>query len=183
MKLLLGLILAIGLQAEARKNKNRDFDRDHDRQQQEQNYRDNRSNRSYPIGPDMRLTPGSLCTRPDYRRYPEQIAYCERNVETQRKYQIIDNYNRELGYKIERSQRQQFKIDHYIPLCMGGSNETNNLWPQHVTVYNQTDSLEGLLCEKMKAGRLLQVKAIEYIKTAKKDLSRVREITNEVNRL
>lgn len=139
--------------------------------------------RTFPLGPDMKLTPGSLCDRPDYRRYPEQIAYCSRDVESSRKYQIIEDYNHQLGYNIERKDRNQYKIDHYIPLCMGGSNKNDNLWPQHQSVYNQTDPLEGLMCEKMKMGRLKQAKAIEYIKTAKKDLSRVREIFNEVNRL
>lgn len=140
-------------------------------------------NSAFPLGPDSKLTPGSLCDQPDYYRYPEKIAYCERDVETQLKYRIIEQYNRELGYNIERSKRSQYKIDHFIPLCMGGSNKPSNLWPQHQSVYHQTDPLEGLLCEKMKAGRLLQKRAIEYIQTAKKDLSRVREILREVEGL
>jgi hypothetical protein len=139
--------------------------------------------RKFPLGPDVRLTPGSLCEKPDYLRHPEKIPYCNRDVESSRKYQIIDTYNRELGYNITRGERQQYKIDHFIPLCIGGSNRNDNLWPQHQSVYNQTDPLEHLLCEKMSKGRIKQAKAVEYIRAAKKDLSRVRPIIDEVNRL
>lgn len=137
----------------------------------------------YPMGPEEAITPGSLCTTPDSRRYPEGIAYCSRSVDSGLKYDIINQYNKDLGYHINPQQRGQYKIDHYIPLCMGGSNNRDNLWPQHKTVYTITDPMEPLLCQKMSEGKLLQAKAVEYIRAGKRDLSKVRDIINEVNRL
>lgn len=137
----------------------------------------------YPIKPDPTLTPGQLCMHPDTLRYPERIKYCERDVTTNTKDRVIKIYDSKFGYNISHQQRSQFKIDHYIPLCMGGSNEVQNLWPQHQSVYYQTDPLEGLMCEKMKAGRLKQAEAVQLIKRAKNDLSQVQAVLQYVNRL
>lgn len=120
----------------------------------------------YPENPDTKITPGSYCTHADEIRYPEKIVYCKRHVSTGAKWAVIEKYN-EQGFRIESSDRSQFKIDHYIPLCAGGSNNPNNLWPQHQSVYEITDPLEGLACEKMAQGRLLQKRAIELIMRAK----------------
>lgn len=125
---------------------------------------------SFPKGPNQELTPGDVCHNPDSYRYEERIAYCERDVDPKLKAQIIKQYDRELGYSVGSMPRGKFKIDHYIPLCMGGSNEAINLWPQHESVYKVTDPLEQVLCEKMADGRLLQAEAIDMIKRAKKNL-------------
>lgn len=138
---------------------------------------------NFPLGPDQRSTPGSVCTTPDQHRYPEGIAYCSRNVSSDTKRALIAYYDQTYGYHIGQMQRTNFKIDHYIPLCMGGSNETTNLWPQHVSVYTVTDPLEGLLCEKMSEGRLLQKDAIKIIMTAKNNLSLVPEIIRRAEAL
>lgn len=130
----------------------------------------------FPLNPDPNLTPGSYCTHPNSYRYPERIPYCERNVSSGRKRQIIDEYNQKLGYSIVRSGRDQYKIDHFIPLCAGGSNNDDNLWPQHESVYSITDPLEGLICEKMAAGRLLQKRAIELLTRAKFHLDEAPQI-------
>jgi hypothetical protein len=63
--------------------------------------------------------------------------------------------------------RTDFKMDHYIPLCMGGSNDNENLWPQHKTIYQHTDPIEPVLCELMAAGQILQLKAIAIIRSVK----------------
>lgn len=138
---------------------------------------------SYPIKPDPNLTPGRLCNHPDQYRYPEKIKYCERDVETRTKVRVIQIYDLKFGYHIGQQNRSLYKIDHYIPLCMGGSNDIQNLWPQHQHIFNQTDPLEGLLCEKMKSGRLKQVEAVELIRRAKNDLSQVRIVIGYANRL
>lgn len=130
----------------------------------------------YPMGPDLNMTPGSLCTHPDTYRYPEKIAYCERDVDTELKREIFNDYIHKLGYSIDMSKRSQFKIDHLIPLCAGGSNERENLWPQHSTVYKQTDEMEAVACEKMAEGRVTQRKAVDMILEAKHDLSKARSI-------
>lgn len=132
----------------------------------------------YPIGPDEKMTPGSTCQHASRYRYPEKIAYCERNVDSSLKREVIRDYDQKLGYRIQTMDRQAFKIDHYIPLCMGGSNNRENLWPQHQSVFQKTDHLEQLLCEKMAAGVLRQAQAIDLIKKAKNNLEQVDDITS-----
>lgn len=137
---------------------------------------------AYPKGPDENLTPGALCEHADQLRYPEKIKYCERDVSSQEKGQIFVSYD-QLGYRTRSLKRQDFKIDHYIPLCAGGSNDERNLWPQHESVYTITDPLEALVCEKMSAGRLLQKDAVALIKEAKNNLGMVPAIIAKVQRL
>ncbi|MGE3973832.1 MAG: hypothetical protein AB7F59_04825 [Bdellovibrionales bacterium] len=140
-------------------------------------------NTVYPVSPDQTLTRGSLCSNPNTYRYPEQIAYCTRSVETSLKWQIIRMYNTKLGYHIEESKRSQYKIDHFFPLCAGGSNNVDNLWPQHVSVYTITDPLEPEVCNKMAAGRLSQKQALIYIRDAKLNLRRAPAIIATVRAL
>ncbi len=130
----------------------------------------------YPKGPNESMTPGSVCKSPSRYRYPEKVAYCERDVHSVLKREIIAEYDRKLGYRIESMDRQAFKIDHYIPLCMGGSNHRNNLWPQHRSVYEVTDPLEQVLCEKMALGVLRQAQAIDLIREAKNNLGKAPDI-------
>ncbi len=137
----------------------------------------------YPLNPDPRLTPGSYCEQANSRRYPQRIAYCERNVSKGIKWQVIHTYNRELNFRIERGERSQYKIDHLIPLCAGGSNRVDNLWPQHQSVYVVTDPLEGLACEKMAAGRLHQRRAVELLMRAKQNLEEAPRILRELESL
>ena len=137
----------------------------------------------FPTGPNEQMTPGELCQDPDSYRYAEKVPYCKRDVASELKWDIIDAYDKNLGYHIRETGRNEFKIDHYIPLCMGGSNERENLWPQHVTVYKQTDMMEQIACEKMSAGRLLQRDAVEMIKRGKNNLSQVPEILRHLKTL
>lgn len=129
----------------------------------------------FPTSPDPQLTPGSLCAKPNAKRYPEGIAYCERRVASELKAEVMEKYDQLLGYRVTAMRRQLFKIDHYIPLCMGGSNEAENLWPQHESVYSQTDPLEELVCTKMALGRLRQQEAVSIIRQAKADPRRASE--------
>jgi len=80
---------------------------------------------AYPVSPDPKLTTGSLCTRPVEYRYPEHVKYCGRQVSPAEKDMIIRTYEKAGGFQIYQIGRRKFKIDHYIPLCMGGSNEMN----------------------------------------------------------
>lgn len=136
----------------------------------------------FPTGPDADLTPGSLCDRPDAYRYSERIPYCNRNVDSSLKADIFQEY-RLNGYRLDPKKRQDYKIDHLIPLCAGGSNREDNLWPQHKTVYELTDALESVGCEKMKAGALKQAEFIKRLLAAKKDLSLVDETLEYLNSL
>jgi hypothetical protein len=137
----------------------------------------------FPTRPDPALTPGQLCQVADSYRYPEKIKYCERKVSTDEKQRIIATYDAKHQFGIRFQDRQQYKIDHYIPLCMGGSNDRLNLWPQHQSIYKRTDPLEQLLCEKMKMGRLKQEAAVNLIRKAKNDLNSVAGIISRVSLL
>ena len=121
----------------------------------------------YPAHPHPELTPGELCQTASEYRYPEKIKYCERDVASETKRQIIRIYDSKLGYAISSLPREEFKIDHFIPLCMGGSNSTKNLWPQHVSVYEQTDHYEAEICESLRDGHISQAKAVETIRQIK----------------
>ena len=139
-------------------------------------------NGAYPIGPDGSVTPGSLCPHPDSYRYPEHIGYCHRNVAPAMKRDIIAQYDRDFGYHVGSLNRGDVKIDHYIPLCMGGSNERNNLWPQYKTIYVQTDQIEEKLCEMMSRGRLKQADAVQKMTHVKNHLDEAAQLNQELSR-
>lgn len=137
----------------------------------------------YPKGPQQSITPGKLCDRPDAQRYPENINYCERDVTYETKEAIINEYDQKFGYSIGSLPRADFKIDHLVPLCAGGSNDVVNLWPQHKSVYAITDPLEPVICSKMAQGRLKQVDAVRLVIEGKTNLSRTNAIIQYVNGL
>lgn len=137
----------------------------------------------FPTGPAQQMTPGKLCDIPNELRYPEQIAYCERDVTIETKHLIIEEYDRQFGFQIQTMPRDQFKIDHYIPLCMGGSNDITNLWPQHVSVYTVTDPLEKAICDKMVVGKIQQKDAVALIIEGKNHLDEVPKILAQVRLL
>lgn len=136
----------------------------------------------YPRGPLGDLTPGSLCDRPDSYRYAERIPYCKRDVDRDLKDDVFKEYRHE-GFRLNPKNRSDYKIDHLIPLCAGGSNREDNLWPQHVTIYSQTDPLEHVGCEKLKAGKIKQARLVEMILAAKKNLSLVPQTLNFLENL
>jgi hypothetical protein len=138
---------------------------------------------NYPHHPDPKLTPGTTCNHPTEYRYRERIAYCERDVDTERKNEIISDYEQVYNFKISSGQRKKYKIDHYIPLCMGGSNENSNLWPQQESIYLITDPLESVLCNKIAENRILQNDAIEMIKMGKNNLDMIPSLLKQAKAL
>ncbi len=137
----------------------------------------------YPSMPDLAITVGKLCDKPVRKRYPEQIDYCERDVTYQTKEIVIAEYDQKDGYIISKLPRADFKIDHLIPLCVGGSNDITNLWPQHKSVYFITDPLEPALCEKMAQGRLKQADAVRIVIEGKTHLDRIPTLLSIVKKL
>lgn len=137
----------------------------------------------YPTSPDARLTVGSLCDQAVEYRYPERIKYCGRDVSTHEKDLVIQAYQRTAGYPILQVGRDKFKIDHYVPLCMGGSNNMNNLWPQHQSIYVYTDPLEALGCQKLSLGKIKQAAVIALIFQAKKNPALSQRIYQVMNAL
>ncbi len=139
-------------------------------------------NTKYPIGPNPEMTPGKLCEH-GTKRYAQQITYCERNVSGGEKNAIIADYDQQLGFKIRSMDRGDFKIDHFIPLSIGGSNDVENLWPQHKSVYAYSDRLELLLFQAMEADTIKQMDAIRIIKECKLDLEKCSSLESEVEAL
>lgn len=137
-------------------------------------------NPNFPIHPDDKETPGDVCTASNAFRYPEHIKYCDRNVSSGTKNDIIAKYDRIFGYKVGSATRADFKIDHLIPLCLGGSNEVVNLWPQHKSVYAITDPIEPELCNKLAQGRIKQKDAIELVLYAKHHLGECDQILHRI---
>lgn len=135
---------------------------------------------NYPTNPNPTLTPGAICEGSDVHRYPENIVYCDRNVDSKLKNAVILQYDQELGFHIRQMNRGDFKIDHFIPLSIGGANSKENLWPQHKSVYTITDPLEQLLFDRIKEGRIKQAEAIRVIREAKLNLDRVPELIDYV---
>lgn len=134
------------------------------------------SSSNFPTGPNSDLTPGKLCEKTLVYHFPEHIAYCVRDVTPETKNQLIAKYDSLLGFHIQKMNREEFKVDHFIPLCAGGSNDISNLWPQHKSVYELTDPIEPLLCDKMAAGKLRQADAVKLIKQAKNHLDQVDDV-------
>ena len=141
------------------------------------------ANDEFPKIPELSITTGKLCDYPISKRYPEGIDYCERSVSYSMKESIIHEYDHKFGYKISTLPREDFKVDHFIPLCAGGSNDLVNLWPQHKSVYSLTDPIEPLICEKMANGKLKQKEAIELIKVAKTNHDKINQIKSYLNNL
>ena len=136
----------------------------------------------FPKGPMAKLTPGELCTHPDRYRYPENIAYCERDVSTEQKDEVFAAY-RKSGFKLSYNNRSSYKVDHYISLCAGGSNNNENLWPQHISIAQITDDIEKTGCDKMAQGKISQAKFISLLKRVKNDLSQASAVRLELSRL
>lgn len=144
---------------------------------------DGLNSNNFPRVPNLTETPGKLCSSPDAYRYAEKIAYCNRNVDPYMKEDVINKYDKNLGFHIKSMARSDFKIDHLIPLCAGGANDEDNLWPQHKTIYKITDPVEPLICDKMAKGKLTQAEAVQKIIYAKTHLNEVPQIISELNKL
>lgn len=136
---------------------------------------------AYPPVPHLGLTPGKLCTQPIERRYPERIAYCGRKVSDAMKLGVMRLYDERLGTKTSQMDRTLFTIDHHIPLCMGGSNDLANLWPQHRRIGAVTTSLEAKICRLMALGRWRQAHAVDIMRRVKQDLRLVPAVTKRVD--
>ena len=131
----------------------------------------------FPTNPDPNMTPGALCTDPTIKRYAEQIDYCNRAVSTATKNAVIKSYDQQLGFQIESMNRQDFKIDHFIPLSIGGANSVLNLWPQHKSVYQYSDPLEQQLSTLMTLNKIKQAEAVNVMKECKLNLPRCADLS------
>lgn len=140
-------------------------------------------NLTFPDGPHAEMTPGVLCTHADSYRYEEHIPYCSRAVSSSEKQRIIAAYDNQFGYSIQKLPRGDFKIDHFIPLSIGGANDVGNLWPQHKSIYKFSDPIEEILSELMIKGRIKQADAILAIKNCKYHLETCAQIQADLEKL
>ena len=112
------------------------------------------------LTPDRTNTPGVLCqaTDADFKdyEYPENIARCNRNIGTAEKMQVAQNYG-----NIPEANWRDYEFDHMIPLCAGGANDIENLWPQPIAEAHQKDVLENNICLGLRAGTLKQAEAVQ----------------------
>jgi hypothetical protein len=74
-----------------------------------------------------------------------------------------------IRYGLRPGQHPDYQIDHLIPLCLGGSDDFANLWPQPRRSIEATwnaeakDRLERLMCEMVCNGQLDLATAQEAI--------------------
>ncbi|MCB0405843.1 MAG: HNH endonuclease [Bdellovibrionales bacterium] len=118
-----------------------------------------------PLIPNPEFTNGDLCGVKDKDfdefRYDEEIAHCKRNVSKGRRDGIYEDYN------IPSRCRNDYTIDHFIPLSIGGNNRNENLWPEHKAIKAVRENLEYDVYLDLRGARITQKEAVSIIRTAK----------------
>jgi len=70
-------------------------------------------------------------------------------------------------YRLPWSRRAEFKIDHLVPLELGGADTIDNLWPQSVRARpygsDRKELLAEVLLQKVRAGKMTAAQAQEEI--------------------
>lgn len=111
--------------------------------------------------PDPALTPGALCTPAAVGfggyTYPAHVAHCRRHVTQTIRRTVLASYG------VPWSERRRFELDHRLPLCLGGSNEARNLWPEAWSDARRKDVLEANLCGLLRRGKVTQESAVEQM--------------------
>ena len=107
------------------------------------------SGRCYAAMPNAALTPG------DVAEHDTSKVCSVRNAERHRSvsYRMRDSVY--LAYGIPRGRRKGlYRIDHLIPLELGGSNRVTNLWPQPYADSKVKDHIEDVLHEAVCSGSM-----------------------------
>ncbi len=114
--------------------------------------------------PDKNLTPGDFMHAD--RSLPTGPTSEIRNVPPELRKTVFDEYH------IPAATRNgtDYEVDHFIPLCLGGSNDEKNLWPQTrdpKVEWNaeEKDKLENKLFQLVKAGVIPATKAQDAIRS------------------
>jgi hypothetical protein len=72
-------------------------------------------------------------------------------------------------YRLPWARRGEFKIDHLIPLELGGADTIDNLWPQSLRAKpygaDRKELLTEVLLERIRAGQMTIVQAQEQIRS------------------
>jgi hypothetical protein len=108
-----------------------------------------------PLLPDPKLTPGDVLTNVTVeqlctRGYANVLNGGARNVPQSEKRSVFVEY-----FGSVPTNTKDFEIDHLCPVCLGGKNDTNNLWPEsgltEIWNYHVKDRLEDHLYSSLKA--------------------------------
>jgi hypothetical protein len=101
--------------------------------------------------PDPKLTPGKVAKR-DRDRRGVTVAL-EKKVLAR--------------YRLPWARREEFKIDHLIPVELGGADTIGNLWPQSVRTKpygaDRKELLTEMLLARIRAGQMTLAQAQEQI--------------------
>ena len=101
--------------------------------------------------PNRKLTPGKIARRDKDRH----------GVNEEMERRVFDRYH------IPWRRRLEFKVDHLIPVELGGADAVENLWPQSLSTrpYNaqRKDLLTQCLLARIAAGKMTLAKAQEEI--------------------
>jgi len=104
---------------------------------------------------------GEYCTVEDRDfkgfRYEEQIPVCKRRVSTSRKKAICKRDG--------VTDRAEFKVDHIIPVSLGGNNSNRNLWCQHMSI--DTANIEGYAYRMLNKGIWNRKEAMDFVRKYK----------------
>jgi hypothetical protein len=115
----------------------------------------------FPLVPNPKLTPGDTCRQgePAYSRlrYAQRVPVCDRTVDTEQRQRIYDNYG------IPHGCRQNYTIDHFIPLSIGGSNRNENLWPEHKSIKQSRLHFEEWIMKQVEESIMTQQQAIQRV--------------------
>jgi hypothetical protein len=72
-------------------------------------------------------------------------------------------------YRLPWARRAEFKIDHLIPLELGGADTIDNLWPQSLRAKpygaDRKELLTEVLLERIRAGRITIAQAQDQIRS------------------
>jgi hypothetical protein len=99
--------------------------------------------------PNARLTPGDVLRVTAAQVSVPGYSARLRNVPASEKRSVYAEYH--LAYP---QQAGAYECDHFIPLCLGGSNSVANLWPEPAPQFHWKDGFELYLWYEVRANRI-----------------------------
>jgi hypothetical protein len=110
--------------------------------------------------PDPRLTPGAVFNVTAAQVSVSGYSSGVRNVPRSEKADAFAEYR--LSYPQPTG---AYECDHFIPLCLGGSNDIRNLWPEPAPEFHWKDGLEVYLWRRVRAGSISLPEAQREVRT------------------
>ena len=110
--------------------------------------------------PRVELTPGEVLDTPLKTICVPGYTKTVRNVPEKKKREVFTRYG------VVKTPSYKYEVDHFIPLCLGGSNDIKNLWPQPYQLTwsaLKKDKLEWKLCRMICSGEISVEEAREAI--------------------